>query len=332
MIINEGFKTYHGGNVPNRVLVTGASGFVGRALCETLANAGYEVRGVSRQHLISKNPKISFVRLEAFNAGIDFSEVLSGVDVVVHCAGKTTTGNSGSCLEAEEFFACNTDVTENLARQALTASVKRFIFLSSAKVHGEKTEELYLFTETSEPNPAGPYASSKIAAEEKLKTAAVGMDMDVVIVRPPRVYCPGAGRNFNVLTKIACLGLPLPFGSVCNKRSFISIENLVDFIIRCVEHPLAAGETFVVSDNDDLSTRELLEKVAHAASKSAYLFPFPSNILRYLMTLLGKQGIADRLFESFQVDSSYAMKTLEWVPPLSVDEGLRRSFVRRDAD
>lgn len=199
MIINEGFKTYHGGNVPNRVLVTGASGFVGRALCETLANAGYEVRGVSRQHLISKNPKISFVRLEAFNAGIDFSEVLSGVDVVVHCAGKTTTGNSGSCLEAEEFFACNTDVTENLARQALTASVKRFIFLSSAKVHGEKTEELYLFTETSEPNPAGPYASSKIAAEEKLKTAAVGMDMDVVIVRPPRVYCPGAGRNFNVI-------------------------------------------------------------------------------------------------------------------------------------
>lgn len=332
MTINGGFKTFHSGNAPYRILVTGASGFVGRALCETLANVGFEVRGVSRQHLTSKNPKISFVRLEAFNAGVDFSGVLSGVDVVVHCAGKTTTGNSASRLEAEEFFACNTEVTENLARQALTASVKRFIFLSSAKVLGEKTEEQCPFTETSEPNPAGPYASSKIAAEEKLITAAVSTDMDVVIVRPPMVYGPGVYGNFKLLTKIACLGLPLPFGSICNKRSFISIENLVDFIIRCIEHPLAVGETFVVSDNDDLSTRELFEKVAHAANKSAYLFPFPSNLLRYVMTILGKKELAERLFESFQLDSSYAMKTLEWVPPLSVGEGLRRSLIHRDAE
>jgi nucleoside-diphosphate-sugar epimerase len=219
------------------------------------------------------------------------------------------------------FHQVNVAGTERLARQAVTAGIRRLIYMSSVKVNGECTPPGRPFTEDDPPGPQDPYGISKWEAEKLLHNID---GLDVVIIRPPLVYGPGALANFARLLNWVARGRPLPLASARNRRSFVGIDNLCDFVTRCLEHPDAAGQTFLVSDGHDLSTAELIRRLAKALGKPALLFPFPVSVMRLAARLAGRQGITDRLFGSLTIDADKARSRLGWTPPLLVDEGLAR--------
>jgi nucleoside-diphosphate-sugar epimerase len=224
------------------------------------------------------------------------------------------------------FREVNVVGTLNLARQAAAAGVKRFIFISSIKVNGEQTPLGQLFFSHDVPSPEDFYGISKHEAEQGLRELAAETGMEVVIIRPPLVYGPDVKGNFANMIKLVGKGLPLPLGAVHNKRSLVALDNLVDLIITCIDHPGAANETFLVSDGEDLSTTQLLQGVAEAMGKPSRLIPVPAGLLKFGATLLGKKALAQRLLGSLQVDISHTQKCLNWTPPLTVKQGLQRCF------
>ena len=265
-------------------------------------------------------PVFHFTELSAtqsWEAGI------AGHDVIIHCAGRVHILNDPSDNPAAEFHTVNVEGTLNLARQAAAAGVRRFIFLSSVKVNGEQTFSGQPYTAFDSPAPEDAYGISKLEAENGLQQIAEGSGMELVIIRPVMVYGAEVKANFRSIMVLLKTGLPLPLGAIRNKRSFVYLENLVDLLEICIDHPAAAGEVFLVSDGEDLSTPEMLRRMGQALGKSARLLPVPAVCLEGGAALLGKRAVAQRLCGSLQVDISHTRDTLNWTPPVSVDDGFR---------
>lgn len=302
-----------------KILVTGASGFIGSELFSILQfSPSFSPIGTSRK----KSDK--FFLSPELSSLSDWSSLLRDVNVVVHAAARAHVLNENSPNPAKLFYESNVQGTLNLAKQAIAAGVKRFIFISSIGVSGNNNT--VPFTEKSKSVPWGDYAQSKCEAEEKLRLLSYETGLEVVIIRPPLVYGPNAPGNFGLMTKAISRGLPLPLANIKNKRSFVSIWNLVDLITVCLDHPKASGETFVVCDGEDVSTSEFLYRIGKASEKPARLFWMPAFILKLGSSVIRKPEIYNRLFDSLQVDASYTRNVLNWTPPLSLDDGLRRCF------
>jgi nucleoside-diphosphate-sugar epimerase len=244
---------------------------------------------------------------------------------VVHTAARVHVMEGGEFDPLTEYQRVNVQGTRRLAKQAVTAGVKRFVFISSIKVNGEITPPDQSFSSEGGATPQDPYGISKLEAELALYEIAKETDMEVVIIRPPLVYGPKVRANFQALMRVVGRGVPLPLGSINNRRSLVGLDNLVDFILICVKHPAAANQTFLVSDGEDMSTAELVRRMARAMGRPARLFPVPVWLLQLVAARLGKREVVQRLCSNLQVDISKARSLLGWEPPVSVDEGLRRA-------
>ena len=311
-------------------LVTGATGFVGRAVCAELARRQYAVRSIVRVHRVSDSVSgaelSDRVQLDDIGPATDWSGALDEVKAVVHLAARVHVMHDSSDNPQAAFRAVNVDGTLNLARQAATAGVKRFVFVSSVKINGEYTLPGQAFTEADAADPQDAYGVSKHEAELGLRQIAGESGMEAIIIRPPLVYGPGVKANFAALMRAVQGGWPLPLGSIHNQRSLVALDNLVDFIVTCITHPQAANHTFLVSDGQDLSTTELVRGMAQAAGVPARVLPVPAWALQAGASLLGKGDAVQRLCGNLQVDISKARSLLGWVPPVSVEEGLRRAM------
>jgi len=247
---------------------------------------------------------------------------LIDVEVVVHAAARVHVMNEEATDPMAAFRLVNVEATLNLARQAADAGVRRFIFISSIKVNGEGTEPGAAFTADDLPAPVDPYGVSKFEAEMGLRYLAESVPMEIVIIRPVLVYGPGVKANFLNMIRWLQRGLPLPLGAIDNKRSLVSLDNLIDLIVTCFDHPLAANQTFLVSDGEDVSTTQLLCKIGRALGQRVFLLPVPVGLMSCVARLLGKGAIAQRLFGSLQVDIEKNKRLLGWTPPVTLDRGL----------
>jgi nucleoside-diphosphate-sugar epimerase len=301
-----------------KILLTGASGFIGSALLKSLSH--HHVNLIGRRKFKTTFPFYT----KELNESENYEECLSNVDVVIHAAARAHIIRKKLVDFSTEYHSVNTKGTLNLARQAASLAVKRFIYLSSIGVNGNAS--IQPFTELDKPAPHNHYALSKHEAEIGLLNIAIKSGMEVVIIRPPLVYGPNPPGNFASLINTIKKGYPLPLANLTqNKRSLVALENLVDFILLCTDYnktPQAANQTFVISDGEDVSTAELFHRVAKAYGKKNHLLPFPVPLLRLAATLLGKQAIADSLLDSLQVDSSKARELLGWKPVVTMDEQL----------
>ncbi len=256
---------------------------------------------------------------------IDALPPMNEVSVVVHAAARVHVMKETSEDALQEFRKINVQGTLRLAKHAAASGVKRFVFVSSIKVNGEKTDRDKPFTADDVPVPADPYALSKFEAEEQLRFLSQETGMEVVIIRPPLVYGPGVKANFLNMLRWIHRGLPLPLGSIDNRRSLVSIGNLVDLLVTCIDHPAAAGNTFLVSDGEDVSTSELLRSLASAFGKKVVLIPVPFTVLSLAAFILRKQAISRRLGESLQVDINKNRKLLDWVPRIPAERSMRQT-------
>jgi nucleoside-diphosphate-sugar epimerase len=308
------------------ILVTGASGFVGSALLERLARElPSKVRASVRREMPLPAGAQGIV-VDGLSARTSWGEALRNVEVVIHCAARAHVMREPAANAQSAYHDVNVVGTLALAKQAAAAGVRRFIFISSIKVNGERTQLGQPFTESDTPAPEDAYGRSKAEAEKRLAEWAKATGVELVIIRPPLVYGAGAKGNFQSLTGWVARGLPLPLASVTdNRRSLVALDNLVDLIQVCVTHPNAANQTFLVSDGDDLSTAQLIRRVGRAMGKPARLIPFPKLLLSSAAAITGKSAPAQRLLGSLQVDIAKARHLLGWSPPISVDEGLRRA-------
>jgi nucleoside-diphosphate-sugar epimerase len=305
------------------ILLTGATGFVGRCLCAQLLAQGYSVRAVARHATTIQNVEV--VSLGDIDSITDWSNSLKDIDSVIHLAARVHVMTEISADSLAEFRKVNVESTLRLATQAAEAGVKRFIFMSSIKVNGESSAVGKPFTEDDLPNPQDAYGISKLEAELSLLKIAEQTGMEVVIIRPPLVYGLNVKANFSSMLKAVKRGIPLPFGAIKNQRSFIYVENLVNFILTCIQHPLATDQIFLVSDGQDLSTTELLRESAFALGIKSRLLPVPQKLLEIIASVLGKRDVAQRLCGNLQVDITKARTLLGWIPPFSVSEGLKRT-------
>lgn len=307
----------------SRILVTGGGGFIGRPLCARLALDGFDVRASVRQRPLLNVANVECVRVE-LTPETDWSRYLAGVDSIVHVAARAHMTRDRAEDPLAEFRRVNAASTLCLARQAAAAGVRRFVFLSSIGVNGAETGERP-FSELDPAKPHSPYALSKHEAELGLRDIAENTGMAVVVIRPPLVYGPGAPGNFGALVRAVARKWPLPLGSIKNRRSFIGVDNLVDFICTCLQHPRAANETFLVSDGEDVSTPELIRRLAAAMHRPARLIPVPVVALRSVAGMFGRREAVQALCGSLQVNIGKARRTLGWVPALTLEEGLRRA-------
>ncbi len=303
-----------------KVLVTGASGFIGRALCARFAEAVdvEVVAAVSPRNLT--DPPAGTILARELGADSRWQDVLESVDAVVHTAARVHVTNDPN-VEAS-FRRVNVDATLNLARQAAHCGVRRFVYLSSVKVHGEYTRPGQSFSADDQPAPVGAYARSKYDVEIGLLRLMKCQNMEVVTIRPPLVYGPGVKANFLTLMRWVHNGYPLPFGRVRNARSLIAVNNLVDLIRVCCVHPAAANETFMAADGDDVSTAELVRRLGIALKRPARLLPVPPKLLLAVATLAGKRDLARKLLGSLQIDSRRTREVLGWMPSVSMEEAL----------
>jgi len=307
------------------VLVTGASGFIGSSLLSCLSiREGIRVSGAFRHQFPNIPPGIQTFQVGDLGANTDWTQALSSVAVVIHTAARVHVMNDLAKDPLSEIRKVNVEGTLNLVRQAAAASIKRFIFISSIKVNGESTVPGEPFTADDQPGPIDPYGISKWESEIGLHQVAKDTGMEVVIIRPPLVYGPGVKANFRRVIHWLDRGVPLPLGSIQNKRSLVALDNLVDLIVICIEHPAAANQIFLAGDGEDLSTTELLQRIGKALGKPTRFIPIPVGLLTFLASLLGKKDVAQRLCGSLQVDISKARELLGWEPPVSVEEGLRK--------
>lgn len=310
------------------ILLTGVTGFVGNFLYQQLNYLNIPVNVTIRTEDSAIFFKKSIVVAD-INEKTDWSHALVGVDTVVHLAARVHVMNESSRYPLSEFRLSNVASTRNLAKQAASAGVKRFIFLSSIKVNGESTEQERKYTEEDKPHPEDSYALSKMEAEIALFEIAQETGMEIVIIRSPLVYGPGVKANFRSLMTMVSKGIPLPLAAVTdNRRSLVGVDNLVDFIITCINHPAAANQVFLVSDDEDLSTAELLHRMYKANGTADRLFTLPLWFLNLCATTIKRKSVYSRLCGSLQIDISKSKQILGWIPPVSVDEGLRRAFGR----
>ncbi len=308
-----------------KILLTGANGFVGSATAQALLRSKFEVLQAVRQ-----SANLGEIAIGAVDDDTDWNQALIGCHVVIHCAARVHVMQDSVSDPLTEYQKVNTAGTLNLARQAARAGVKRFVFLSSIKVNGEATRLGAPYTDHDASSPEDAYAISKAEAEIGLRLLMHETGMEVVIIRSPLVYGPGVKGNFASLLHWVSRGLPLPLGAVTtNRRSLVALDNLVDLIVTCVDHPKAANQTFFVSDGDDLSTADLLRRIGKALNRPTHLFPVPLSILKSASSLLGKRAVAQRLLGSLQVDICKTCILLDWKPPVSVDDGLRRAVQQR---
>jgi len=302
------------------ILVTGANGFVGTALCDQLIQSPPHTVFAAQRHPQPRFlPGLKPLPIRELS---DLTPHLPQIDAIVHLAARVHQMHDTAPDPLATFRAVNTTATVQLAQAAAQAGVKRFIYLSSIKVNGEYTRPGQPFTVQDPLHPQDPYAISKAEAEIQLRQIAQETGLEVVIIRPPLVYGPGVKGNFRTVISWVDRGLPLPLGAIHNRRSLVALPNLVDLMITCLTHPAAAHQTFLVSDNHDLSTTNLLKTLARAMGKPSLLIPIPSPWLQTLASLTGRAAVAQRLCGHFQVDIRPTQHRLGWTPPISVDEAM----------
>lgn len=307
------------------VLLTGASGFVGKAVLKTAQQRSIRVRPVFRS-MDSAKGHPEAVLVSGLDGAADWSQALKSVDVVIHAAARAHIMREEALDPLAEYRRVNVEGTLNLARQAATAGVRRFVFISSIKVNGEATAPGRPFRAGDAPAPEDAYGQSKAEAEAQLKQVAQEVGMEVTIIRPPLIYGPGVTGNFASLIRWVRRGLPLPLGGVThNRRSLVGLDNLVDLILVCADHPKAANQTFLISDGEDLSSTELIRRIGKALRRPARLIWVPAGLISFIAGLVGKKGISQRLLGSLQVDIHKTCELLNWKPSVAVDEGLRRA-------
>lgn len=308
-----------------KVLITGSSGFVGSALsASVVASEKFDVLQVVRK----KNSEINsnnYIVVGPFTADTDFTNALANVDVVIHLAGLAHMKNNFGSDLAKNFKTVNVDATYNLAKQSVAAGVKRFIYLSSIGVNGFKNDTPFTCFDSEQ--PMDNYSKSKYEAELVLKKLSHETDLEVVIIRPPLVYGKNAPGNFGKLLDIAKTNFPLPFPSINNQRSFVALDNLVDLITVCIDHPNAANQTFLVSDDEDISSSNMLKKLILSTGRQANLIPVPVCIIKFLASIFGKKEAVEKFSSSLTVDIEHTKKTLDWRPVITLDEGIRRCFL-----
>lgn len=314
----------------SRVLVTGAAGFVGRALTRHLLALGFDVCAVSRRAGTIEE-MVPLHGIGTIDGATDWHGLLSGVDYVVHCAARAHKLNDRNPDRMAAFRETNVAASLALARQAAAAGVRRFIFLSSIGVNGNCT--IRPFTEEDVPQPVEDYARSKLEAETGLRQLATNTGMELVIIRPPLVYGPDAPGNFGRLLALAASGLPLPLGAADAPRSFVARDNLVDFISTTIMHPRAADQIFLVADGQDLSTAKMLRLIAGGLGRSPHLVTVPPTFLFWMSGLLGKRALLDRLLSPLQVDTAKARNMLDWRPlvaaEIAVQDAARQWHTRK---
>ncbi len=305
-----------------KLLVTGANGFIGKALCAEAFSRGLKVRGVTR-NASSGSTDVEGVTVGDINGNTDWQLALTGIDVVVHLAARVHVMRERAANPLTEFRSVNVDGTEHLARCAAASGVKRLIYVSSIKVNGEATPSRQAYSEKLLPAPQDPYGASKWEAEQALHQVAKETGLEVVIIRPPLVYGASVKGNFAALIKSILRCTPLPLASIKNQRDLIYVGNLVDALIACATHPAAAGQTYLVSDGESISTPDLIRKLALALGKPCFVFPFPISIMRFFAGMLGKSAAVDRLTQSLMIDSSKIRQELDWKPPCTLGQGLK---------
>ncbi len=306
-----------------QILVTGANGFIGGALCVGLMCRGHSVRGATRRSFDLPKGVVNVV-VGNIDDRTNWTYSLTGCDAVVHLAGLAHFNPNRHVNSLAEFRRVNVDGTLKLARQAAASGVRRFFFLSSIGVNGAETFQRP-FTANDEAAPHSPYALSKYEAELGLRALAAETGLEVVIIRSPLVYGPGAPGNFGSLLRWLKLGVPLPLGAIDNQRSLVALDNLVDLILTCLTHPAAVNQIFLVSDGEDISTPELLRRMGLVLGHPAHLIPVPATFLKLVAAMVFKRTVAQRLCGSLQVDIEKTRRVLSWRPPISLEEGLKRT-------
>jgi len=306
-----------------RILVTGAGGFIGRALCAALSRRGASIAGVSRDISKLDSRFCTPVQVRDIGSDTDWSGLVDEVDAVVHLAARAHILREAAAYPLELFRHTNLRGTERLARSAAAAGVKRLIYVSTIGVNGLSTPAGARFSETDLPAPHNDYALSKWEAEQALSRISTETGLKVVIVRPPLVYGDDAPGNFERMIKILRRGIPLPFASVDNHRDLVYVGNLVDALIACTSHPAAAGQTYLVSDGEDISTSDLLRRLGAAMGRPARLFSCPPALLQLAGKLSGRSTQVERLLGSLQIDSGKIRRELNWTPPYSLQQGLQ---------
>jgi nucleoside-diphosphate-sugar epimerase len=306
------------------LLITGASGFVGKALCKSASALGYSVKALTRSPQPFVHGTQSIVCSDLANSEAIFDS-LNGVDVVVHLAARVHVMNENAPDALVAYRHVNVGLTLHLAKQAAAAGVKRFIYISSIKVNGECTKPGFAFSADDVPAPEDPYGVSKMEAEIALFELSRLTGMEVVVIRPPLIYGPGVGANFRSMMQWIDRRVPLPLGSINNRRSMVALDNLLSLVTTCISHPRGAGQVFMVSDDQDVSVTQLLKKLSSAMHCSIILLPIPVRVIRFMAAILGKSGVAQRLCDNLQVDIAKTKKLLDWSPPLTLEEGLKKT-------
>lgn len=306
-----------------KVLVTGSNGFVGARVMQLAKQRGWQAVGVVR--VSSKPISESSFAIQALDAKTDWQGAFDDVDCVIHCAARVHQMQESESNVLEAYRRVNTHGTLHLAEQAAKAGVKRFVFVSSIKVNGERTLPGQPFMPDVGHVPDDPYGLSKYEAEMALKALCERTDMELVIIRPPLVYGPGVKANFQSMMGWVAKGLPLPLGAIHNARSLVYLDNLVDLMLTSCEHPYAGGHTFLVSDGEDVSTTQLLKAVAKAMGKPSALIPIPMRWIQWVAKSIGKPGVAERLCGNLQVDIEQTQSVLDWSPVVPFHEGIART-------
>lgn len=307
------------------VLVTGANGFVGSAQCLEMARRGHTVRAAVRSASATARLASHDCQIVHVGGNANWDSAVSGVDVVIHLAARVHVMRDSVSDPLAAYREVNVAATERLARVAAARGVQRFVFVSSIKVNGEGTQPGRPYSPDDAPAPVDPYGVSKMEAEQALRQVAQETGLEVAIVRPVLVYGPGVRANFESMMRWIDRGVPLPFGSIDNRRSLVALDNLVSLLATCASHPAASGQTFLVNDGEDLSMTELLRRTALAMGRTARLLPVPVTLMSTVARLAGRKDLAERLFGSLQVDSSKARQLLGWTPPITVDEALGKT-------
>jgi nucleoside-diphosphate-sugar epimerase len=306
-------------NAVPSILVTGANGFVGKSLCGTLDERQMPFIGAVRKQAAQHQ-----IEVGDLTSSTDWTKALAGRDAVIHLAARVHVMNESAKDPAAAFKATNVDATLHLARQAVKSGVKRFVYVSSVKVNGEETTGIP-FTSFDTPKPLDPYGQSKLDAEIALRALSRDTGLELVIVRPPLVYGPGVSANFLKLMQLVKWRVPLPLGAVSNRRSMVAVQNLADLLILCCDHPAASGQTFLVSDDNDISVAQLLDMLASAMGKRSLLLPIPTGLMSGAAALFGKSAVTDRLLGSLQVDINHTKSTLNWKPVMSMQDALGKA-------